>query len=448
MRQARQRTDTSPFFPSFVWASALFALFAGFLLGGLIFLLRAIGRPAAGWQIGAIQAHGHIQIFGWGGLMVLGVGLHFLPRLLSVPNPYPNWPRSILVLMSIGLLFRVLSQPILVGTSLHWLRSVAAAALALSGVTELVASLLTVMTVALILETREASRKTGAVAGCHRAYRRCLRRVSCCAVRQRGWNGSSGDQTRRGVISASVDRITIILGLSGFLVAISLAMSARLFPLYIQAQLPRERWLRSTAALLFIGLSLRAIGVLVGRSQVDGVGQILTAVAFLCGIVALRVVEPRRQLPRRPVRVFSDPLQLHVICAYAWLAVAATFTLIDGLDVLGYTSRMVPVDAQRHSLGAGFVTLLILGVGQEMLPGLVRQPLRWKRARWLTLLLANGAALARVVPLLNGTVFTTNTAVMSAAGLLGALAIAVFLANVPLRIRPAATARNLTSTSA
>lgn len=59
--------------PPFVRTAIALAITAGFGLGGTRW-------PAAE------QAHGHIQVFGWAGLMVLGVGFHFLPRLRGAPN--------------------------------------------------------------------------------------------------------------------------------------------------------------------------------------------------------------------------------------------------------------------------------------------------------------------------------------------------------------------------
>src|SRR5581483_4975700 len=61
--------------PPFLWAATLLALVGGFGLGGSLFLHQTA------WRFPAAQAHGHLQLFGWAGLLVLGVGLHFLPRL-------------------------------------------------------------------------------------------------------------------------------------------------------------------------------------------------------------------------------------------------------------------------------------------------------------------------------------------------------------------------------
>src|SRR3954454_21212899 len=61
--------------PPFIWTATLLAIVGGFGLGGSLFLHQTA------WPVPAAQAHGHVQLFGWAGLLILGVGLHLLPRL-------------------------------------------------------------------------------------------------------------------------------------------------------------------------------------------------------------------------------------------------------------------------------------------------------------------------------------------------------------------------------
>ena len=86
-------------------------------------------------------------------------------------------------------------------------------------------------------------------------------------------------------------------------------------------------------------------------------------------------------------------------------------------------------DAERHIIGAGFVTLLILGEGANLLPGFGRRPLRTQALVWTTLILGNLAALLRVGPVLLPGVLPSAW-LLSSAGLFGLLAILVFAINV------------------
>ena len=377
----------------------LLASTAGFLMGGLILLLRATGMHGAEWQAAAVQAHGHIQIFGWGGLMVIGISLHFLPRLFSVPLSHPDWPKRILQAMSAGLVLRVLAQPELGRESADVVRVTAALGLALGSTLELVAGALAIGLIGSLFRSAPITSKRVPSTGVRLLIGTAF--VSFEIALVLNWIGTlQASFQLRPLVSARIDSVSVILGLTGFLTAISFAMSARLLPLYVQTKLPREQLIRASAASLVAGLVLRSTGILIDAGVLVGIGLIFQATAWCGGIVALRVFESRRQLPRRQVRVLTDPLQLHLVTAYCWLLVAASFSIIEGMRDLGIAIWLAPLDAERHALGAGFVTVLILGVGAEMLPGLARSKLRWPSLRWATLILANLAALARVGPLL------------------------------------------------
>lgn len=425
-----------PFSPAFVWTAALLALSAGFLLGGFIFLLRAAGAYSAAWQVAAGQAHGHVQIFGWGGLMVVGISLHFLPRLLSTPLVRPGWPRPILILMGSGLILRALSQPALALGASHHLRLAAAVVMALAASFELLAATMVIGLIGSLWRSRRSGSTRVPSAGVRMLIGIAF--VSFEIAMVVNWIAAiRSAQLMQPVITFRFDDVTTLLGLVGFLSAISLAMSARLFPLYVQTGQPREGWLRAAGLGLIAGLVLHAAGILATSIILVGSGQILESTALISGVIALRVFESRRQLPRRRVRILTDPLQLQVLTAYLWLTGASCFTLLDGMRNLGLNAWAIPADAERHAIGAGFVTILILGVGAEMLPGLARSRIRWEWARWLTLLCANLAALSRVVPLVTpGIPSDRAAAIMSSAGALGALAIVLFLLNVPLKIKP------------
>jgi uncharacterized protein involved in response to NO len=55
--------------------------------------------PIGLWWLAAAQAPGHIQLFGWAGLMVLSVGFHFLPRLRGAPLGHQEQAGAVLALV-------------------------------------------------------------------------------------------------------------------------------------------------------------------------------------------------------------------------------------------------------------------------------------------------------------------------------------------------------------
>ena len=228
-------------------------------------------------------------------------------------------------------------------------------------------------------------------------------------------------QSGSGVVPG-LDGLAVLLALQGFLVPIAVAIGARTFPLHFASQQPRLPMLRVGLVCLLLGLVLRVVGEPVGVSLAASAGQLSTAAAYVLFVVGVRVFAPRRTVPGGRVAWFRDAAQWHALAAFGWL-------LLDALLlVVAAATGGLSLGADRHLLGAGFVTLLILGEGAKLLPGFTGQPLRSERLVWLTLGLGNAAAVLRVGPpllpgLLNGPLAESALAL---SGLLGVLAIGVF----------------------
>ena len=107
----------------------------GFLLAAVLTLSRAFSVPLGAWWEAVAQAHGHLQVYGWAGLFVLGVALHFLPRLRGTPLAGARLVPWLLGSMIVGLVLRAVSQPLLAVS----LASVWRIGLVSSGVLEMVA---------------------------------------------------------------------------------------------------------------------------------------------------------------------------------------------------------------------------------------------------------------------------------------------------------------------
>ena len=60
----------------------------GFVLAAVLSVTLAFSLSSGAWWEALAQAHGHLQVYGWAGVLVLGVSLHFLPRLRGAPL----WP--------------------------------------------------------------------------------------------------------------------------------------------------------------------------------------------------------------------------------------------------------------------------------------------------------------------------------------------------------------------
>ena len=95
----------------FVASAISLSVIAGFGLGAGLFSLGALDRSSGAWWAAAAQVHGHIQYAGWAGLIVLGVGLHFLPRLAGAPSISRRRALQALALLLAGLMIRAVAQP-------------------------------------------------------------------------------------------------------------------------------------------------------------------------------------------------------------------------------------------------------------------------------------------------------------------------------------------------
>lgn len=421
--------------PPFVWGSLGSAVAAGFGLGGALFAAVALRVPLGAWWPAAAQAHGHAQLFGWAGLMVLGVGFHLLPRLASAPPPPPAPTRLVFGLLVVGLLLRTIAQPALAGgdgAAAAW-----RAGLIGSGIAELVGASLALVLLGRTLRWDPTRRWRADVWAVVPFFPVAF--VAFWLALGANLVGVVAAATGRGLVPGRLDGLVVGLALHGFLVPIAVAMSARLFPLSLRTPPAKTRWLRVGLACSLAGSALRIGGEVGGVPRLAGIGRLGQAAALAAFVLALGVFARRRPLPRRAVRPLTDPTQLLVLSAYLWLTATAALLAGSGLAAVGVGAVDAAVDAERHALGAGFVTLLILGVGAHLLPGFAGRPLRSRRLVWLTLALGNAAALLRVGPLLLPVALPAAQAdwASAAAGGAGLAAVVAFgrnLTGAPTRI--------------
>jgi len=161
-------------------------------------------------------------------------------------------------------------------------------------------------------------------------------------------------------------------------------------------------------------------------------GQLILALGLALFVGAVGIFARRRPLPRQPTRLVADPAHWHALTAYLWLVGAVGLLVWEAVAALGTALTPPPVDAEIHTLGAGFITLLILGVGIRLLPGFARRPLRHEALVWLTLGLANAAVLLRIAPLLLAPLLPPQplTAALAISGIAGVAAVALFALNL------------------
>jgi uncharacterized protein involved in response to NO len=402
-------------------AALLLGTGGGFVLATVLTLTQALHVPLGSWWEALVQAHGHLQLYGWAGLFVLGVALHFFPRLRGAPLAMPKLVPRLLGALVTGLLLRALSQPLfVVAGGVLW-----SILLVVSGILECLALVgavyLLVMTArdAPPLRTRPALRGVlpfimGAFAVL--GITSCVNAVSVVMAATAG-----------GLILPVSDNLNVTLGLFGFLVPLALAMSAQSLPMYAGLDAFPRRFLWPLAGIYWLGVLFTTIGV-VGGSQSgtwagvsEGLGMVLLGTVLLLFIsIFLRMMRRRGRLPQRVTQLAPSPqaaTQAYqnrirrerstygpfvalVASAYLWALLGGILLIVDGLTLLFGTGPLFAIDALRHSLTVGFITLLICGIAPRMLPGFSGSAIASPGLVSATLWLGNMATLLRVGPLL------------------------------------------------
>ena len=394
-------------------------VFGGFLMATVLTVTRAVHAHTGLWWIALAQAHGHLQLYGWAGLFVLGVAFHFLPRLRGAPLAYPAAVPWILLAQAVGLVARALAQPLLSATGANVWRVLLVA----SGALELLAL---GAVVALLLATASA----GPAMASRPALWSVLPFLAGVVVALGAealsnvinvWR-AAGSPTP-GLVPVSGDTVNITLGLFGFLVPMALAMSARAMPMYAGLTAFPARILWPLAFTYFAGLALASVGAGAGGAQaawpvmITGLGLMAMGVVVLLFVATfIRMMRTRGRLPEKVRRLAPSPAASQrayraqvtretgaygpfvaiIASAFLWAAFGALLLVLDGAALVFGASVPVSLDAARHSFAVGFIALLICGIAPRMLPGFSGGHIVSPALVRATLWLGNAAALLRV----------------------------------------------------
>jgi uncharacterized protein involved in response to NO len=408
-------------------AALLLGAGAGFVLASVLTITRAAHIASGAWWTAVVQTHGHIQLFGWAGPFVLGVALHFLPRLRGAPLAHATLVGWLLAALVASILLRLICQPLIAIQGAGLWR----ACLITSGLLECLGVGTAIF---LLLAT---SRRAGPLT--QRAALWSILPLEATVFSSLALasvvnlvNVVRAALDPLGTIPAAGDDLNVTLGLLGFLVPMALAMSARSLPMYSGLDAFPTRVLWPTAFVYLAGLVMALIGTGAGdypgewSAMLNGVGlAIIGGVLMFYVATFVRLMLTRGRLPRRVTdlapqpaaaarryqhqvraeRSAFGPFVALVASAYLWAMLGGVLLLTEGIaQAIGGTPPVNP-DAARHSLTIGFIALLICGVAPRMLPGFSGGRIRSPRYVRATLWLGNAAALLRVGSLLAAPLF-------------------------------------------
>jgi len=391
-----------PLTVAFLAASLLVALSLGFGLGTWLLLSAAFGvpLPAGGW--GALaQVHGHAQLVGFAGLLVLGVGYRILPRFRGAPEPSSLAMAVSGALVAAGVLLRLVQLlPDVPGRG----------DLLLASGTLTLAGLLIYAFVALDLLSggENAHRPDELVLGAAIVWTpigALWSLVSLAAPL-----GSAADP-----IAGSAAVWGLLLGsIGGHILGVSL----RVAPSFIAAPV-------APARLVIAGAVLWNAGVVGVTLSLDLAPLVLLAGALLLvhGIgpfrrsAAVRSLPPQARLSRLAFRA-----------GFAWLVAGLVLFALAG-SVPGATA------AARHALALGFLMSMVVAVGSRLVPALTGGAAFPRRAVVVALTFTNIAALLRVAFEVVGPAGALTTTGLAVSGMLAYGALVVFAAAAARTVR-------------
>ena len=400
-------------------AALLLGAGGGFVLATTLTLTSALNVPLGVWWFALAQAHGHLQVYGWAGLFVIGVALHFVPRLMGRRLAGARLVPWILAMLVTSLVLRAICQPLASTDTSMFI----AAGLVISGLLECAALAGVVAIVGLTAwRVPSLSGRTALWSIWPFVVAAFASLALASVVNLANMLRLAGATSA--LVPANGDALDVTLGLFGFLVPMALAMSARALPMYAGLDAFPRRALWPLAWGYISGLVLICAGDLfTGNtwSRVQGLGEVLVGLTVFAFVgMFVRLMSSRGKIPRRVAALSPEPEQLArqyvskvaseranygpyvalIGSAYSWAILGGVLFIIDGLGVLISAEPFVSMDAIRHTFAIGFIALLICGVSSRMIPGFAGKSITSPKLVWTLLWVGNAAAILRVGALL------------------------------------------------
>ena len=347
---------------AYITSGLAFMLFPGTFLG-VWNLLQISGRESvASISPAWLQAHGHAQVFGWVGSFILGIGFYSIPKQRgaksSLSAAWICW-----AMWTTGVALRWTAN--VYGWGWQWL-------LPISAMLEVAAFLIFFRAV-----SRHRPEESGKSMMEPWIWIVISASVGLLLVLLANLAGCFY-VSARGITPAFphvLDQRYLTLMAWGFLVPFVWGFSAKWMAVFLGLKPIHPR-------LLLAALVANLAGVVVMIAGFAPVGSWIFLAAAVLGGTGLRMFEPARQEPK--IRGVHASFPFFIRMAYLWLVIAAAL----GVAAVLWDSSGGIWGASRHALTVGFIAIMILCVGQRILPAFVGM-----RSLWSTKLMFAGLAL-------------------------------------------------------
>jgi hypothetical protein len=390
----------------FAVTSLVIGLTAGSGLGVWLLWARVwgVGLVGLSWPV-LVQIHGQLQLFGFAGLLAMGIALHALPRFRGAPPVARGIVATVYVTMVLGIGLRALAQPAVELPARSGVLALAGVLLCAGSLTFAAASLRS------LVGGRNAHRADELVIGAGIS----ALPIAALFVALEMAGGAPM------LVDLPADDRAVWTMLLGSLCTLIFGVWARLAPGFVAAMPARPRplvagaiaWLAGVAAIVF-ELPAGPWLLLVG----------LAALSWSMGVFARGIARQRLEGHARLTRS-------GVRSAFGWAFVGVAILAFASLDV---GASYLRISAARHAFALGFVTVMIYSVGARALPAFLGRRLWSLPLQVATLVAAELGVALRVVPQALA-VGPAGDVAIGISGALAYVALVLFAVNVGRTLR-------------
>lgn len=329
-----------------------FMLLPGTFLGVWNLLQISGGKSVASVSPAWLQAHGHAQVFGWIGSFIFGIGFYSVPKLRNVLKPsfggawacWGMWTAGVAARWVANIYawqWRTLlpvSAILELASFLIFFRAVSQHRPGFSGETRLEAWIWVVISASIGLLSVLA--------------------VNLGATVYLALHGAGP------ALPHVLDQRYVALMIWGFLVPFVWGFSSKWMPVFLGLKPIRPRLLLTALVMNLAGIVLTFLGL-------SNKATVLFVLGVALAVAALRMFEPARQAAK--IRGVHRSFPHFVRIAYGWLSVGSLL----GVAAAVWDSSGGIWGASRHALTVGFIALMVLCVGQRILPAFAGKRLLW-----------------------------------------------------------------------
>jgi hypothetical protein len=368
-----------------------------------------------------VVAHGAAQLWGFIALFIVGIALRYLPMGSGGPRTGLAFSRLLLTAFLVGVIGGFVRA--LAPAEIAWLGPLSGAALVLAAV------------LFLGFLFRQLARHLRPTWG---------RLIIAAGVWMVLWAGvtlvlrSRAPDEGPGAYNQSMRQLLMELAIFGFALNAIYGFGQKLLSGIVGSGTPRAGAVEAAFWVHNAGVVLLSLAHAGGSALAETLGVAALAAAAASYAIGMRgFVRVRRTTPRPEVG--QTILRHYVQLAFFWLLVGMAMLLGGDLYEVarGLSVPHAYLGAVRHALTVGFMTTLILGVGQRLLPILGHTLLPWPRLVLPIFLLIAVGNLLRVLTELATPVSTAAFTLMPLSAMLELLALALFTANALRTLWPA-----------